>query len=126
MGSSLKWVGIILATIAGVMIGFALTTVAYRYRILRIPGGHGFVDRLDHELKLNPDQRHQIQDLVRDTRIKMEQLHQDCRLRHDQLILQTHGHIRDLLTPDQQQRFDREFTPPIGRDRDRDHHGPDD
>ena len=107
-----------MATVAGVMIGFALTTVAYRHRLLRIPAGHGFVDRLDHELKLNPDQRHQIQDLVRETRMKMIQLHQECRRQHEHLILQTHDHIRSLLTPDQQERFDREFSPPVGRNRD--------
>ena len=126
MGNSLKWVGIILAAIAGVMIGFALSTFAYRHRILRIPGGRGLVERLDQELKLTPDQRHQIQDLVRDTRVKMDQLHEDFHRHHQQLIFQTHDQIRALLTPEQQQKFDREFSPPVGRDRDHEHHDRDD
>jgi hypothetical protein len=128
LGNSLKWTGITLAVIAGVLIGFALTTVAYRHRILRVPGPHGFIERLDHELKLTPDQRHQIDTLVRDTHVKMDKLHEDFRREHQQLIFQTHDQIRALLTPDQQQIFDREFSHPGGRDHDpdREHHDHDD
>jgi len=121
LGNSLKWSGITLAVIAGVLIGFALTTFAYRHRLMGVPGPHSFIERLDHELHLNPDQLHQIETLVRDTRVKMDQLHEDFRRRHQQLIFQTHDQIRALLTPEQQQKFDREFTPPVGRDRDQEH-----
>jgi ElaB/YqjD/DUF883 family membrane-anchored ribosome-binding protein len=124
LGNSLKWSGIALAVVAGLLIGFALSTVAYRDRLLGVPGPHGFIERLDHELKLSPDQLHQIETLLRDTRVKMDQLHTDFRRQHQQIIFQTHDQIRALLTPDQQQKFDREFTPPIGRDHE--HHGHDD
>ena len=123
MGNSLKWTGIALALAAGVLIGFALTTSAYRFRLLRVPGPHGFIERLDHDLKLTPDQLHQIETLVRDTHVKMDQLHEDFRRQHQQLIFQTHDQIRALLTPEQQEKFDREFShPPGGRDRDHEHH----
>jgi len=121
LGNSLKWSGITLAVIAGVLIGFALTTFAYRHRLMGVPGPHNFIERLDHELHLSPDQLHQIETLVRDTRVKMDQLHEDFHRRHQQLIFQTHDQIRALLTPEQQQKFDREFTPPVGRDRDQEH-----
>ena len=116
MGNSLKWTGITLSVIAGVLIGFALSTYAYRHGFLGLPGPHSFVERLDRELNLSPDQMHQVQKLVGDTRAKMHQLHEDFDHQHDQLILQTHDQIRGLLTPEQQQKFDREFTPPIGHD----------
>jgi len=127
LGNSLKWTGIALSVAAGVLLGFALTTAAYRHRLLRVPAPHGFIERLDHELKLTPDQLHQIETLMRDKHGKMVQLHQDFSRQHDQLILQTHDQIRALLTPEQQQKFDREFAhPPVGRDRDRGHHDHDD
>jgi len=128
LGNSLKWTGIALALAAGVLIGFALTTAAYRHHLLRVPGPHGFIERLDHDLKLTPDQLHQIETLVRDTRVKMDQLHQDFERQHQQLIFQTHDQIRALLTPEQQEKFDRDFSRPGGRDRDRghEHHGHDD
>jgi Spy/CpxP family protein refolding chaperone len=126
LGNSLKWSAIALAAVAGVLLGFALTTFAYRHRILRFPGSHSFVDRLDHDLNLTPDQRHQIQDLVRDTHVKMEHLHEDFLHQHEQLIFQTHDHIRSLLNPEQQQKFDREFVPPTGGGPEHEHHDHDD
>jgi hypothetical protein len=56
LGNSLKWGGITLAVIAGLLLGFAITTTAYRYHLLRVPGRHGFVDRLNQDLQLTPDQ----------------------------------------------------------------------
>ena len=126
MGNSLKWTGIVLAVAAGVLIGFALTTVAYRHRLLRVPGPHHFIERLDQDLKLTPDQMHKIETLIRDTHIKMDQLHEDFRRQHQQLIFQTHDQIRALLTPEQQGKFDRDFGRPGGRDRGREHYGRDD
>jgi hypothetical protein len=126
LGNSLKWGTISIAVIAGLLIGFAITTGAYRYHLLRVPGRHDFVARLDHELKLSPDQLHQIETLMRDSHSKMEQLHDDFDRQHDQIIYQTHDQIRALLTPEQQQIFDKEFShPPVAHDREHDHHGPD-
>ena len=122
MGNSLKWTGIILSVVAGALIGFAVSTFSYRHGYLGLPGPHAFIERLDRELKLNPDQLHQIQSLLRETRQKMHQLHEDFDHQHDQLILQTHDQIRALLTPEQQEKFDREFTPPVGHDHP--HHPP--
>jgi Spy/CpxP family protein refolding chaperone len=123
LGNSLKWTGIALAVAAGVLVGFALSTFAYRHRLIRVPGPHGFVERLDYDLQLTPDQLHQVQTLMRDTHAKMDQLHEDFERQHQQLIFQTHDKIRELLTPEQQQKFDREFShPPGDRDRDHEHH----
>ncbi len=121
MGNSLKWSGITLAVLAGVLLGFALSTFAYRHGLLGVPGPHAFIERLDHELKLSPDQLHQIDTVLRDTRVKMQQLHEDFRKQHQQLIFQTHDQIRALLTPEQQEKFDREFTPPSAHDHDHHH-----
>jgi hypothetical protein len=117
LSNSLKWGTISIAAIAGLLIGFAITTSAYRYHLLRVPGRRDFVARLDRELKLTPDQLHQIETLMRDSRAKMQQLHADFNRQHDQIIYQTHDQIRALLTAEQQQLFDKEFShPPVGRE----------
>jgi len=126
LGNSLKWTAITIAVIAGVLIGFALTTFAYRHQILHVPGHRGFVERLNRDLNLSPQQLHQVEDLVRDTRNKMLALHQDFHSKHQALIMSTHDQIRALLTPEQQQKFDRDFTPPPEREPEQyehEHHG---
>lgn len=103
------------AVVAGLLIGFAASTMAYRYRILRVPGGN-FVERLNRELNLTAEQREKIHDIMRDKRARMEELHREFRQRRRELFLQAHDQIRGVLTPEQQQKFDREFVPPgIGR-----------
>jgi ElaB/YqjD/DUF883 family membrane-anchored ribosome-binding protein len=110
VGNNLKWTSIATAAIAGLLIGFAVTTFAYRHRMLRVPGGHTFVDRLDRELKLSPDQHHQIEELLQGTRSKMSQLHEEYHQRRHQLIAQTHEQIRAVLNPEQQKIFDSDFS----------------
>lgn len=115
MGSSLKWTGVALAVLAGVLLGFAFSTFAYRHRILRVPGRHAFVARLAEDLHLTPNQLHQVEGLMRDTHAKLEQQREDSRRQRMQIIMQTHDQIRALLTPEQQEKFDRDFAhPPTG------------
>jgi hypothetical protein len=112
LANSLKWTAITIAVIAGLLIGFALTNFAYRHQILHVPFHRAFVDRLDRDLSLTPDQLRQVKDLVSDTHDKMMQLHQDFRTKHQALITGTHDKIRALLTAEQQQKFDADFPIP--------------
>jgi Spy/CpxP family protein refolding chaperone len=111
----LKWTGLAIALVAGLLAGFAASTLAYRYRILRVPGGN-VIARMDRELKLTPAQRHQIKDIMQDTRFKVQQLHQDFRHQRHQLFLQAFQQVRGILTPEQQEKFDRDFAPPAMRE----------
>ena len=99
-----------MVAIAGLLIGFALTTFAYRHRILRVPGGRNFVERLNHELKLSPDQQRQVEELIQASREKMSQLHEQYHQQRHQLIADTHAKIRAILTPEQQKIFDTDFS----------------
>jgi Spy/CpxP family protein refolding chaperone len=117
LANSLKWGSITLAAIAGLLLGFALTTAAYRFRLIQVPGHHHFIEHLDREVKLTPEQLHQIETMMRDSRAKMDQLHTDFHRQRLQIIYQTHDQIRALLTPEQQQRFDRAFAHPGERER---------
>lgn len=102
------------AVLAGLLIGFAASTLAYRYRVLRVPGGN-FVERMNRALNLSADQREKIHEIMRDKRARMQDLHREFRQRRRELFLQAHDQIRGVLTPEQQQKFDREFVPPGAR-----------
>lgn len=81
---------------AGLLIGFAASTLAYRYRILRVPFRSPF-ERMSRELNLTPAQRQQISDVMSDTRKKVIQLRLDSRRQRHQLrgFLQTNAQRAD-------------------------------
>lgn len=93
----------------GLLIGFAGSTLAYRYRLLRVPE-QGMMHRMDRELKLTPAQHEQIAQMMEDSRLKMAEMHRDFHRRRRQLLSQAREQIRAILTPEQQQEFDRSFA----------------
>jgi Spy/CpxP family protein refolding chaperone len=96
------------------LIGFALSTMAYRYHYLRVPGS-GLIERMNRELQLTPAQRDRIGDILRDTRFKVMQARQDFEHRRHELFWQGLGEVRGVLSPEQQKIFDRDFTQPWAR-----------
>jgi len=104
------WFGLLIG-VSCILIGFALSTLAYRYHYLRVPGG-GLIERMNRELNLTPAQSDRIADILRDTRFKVMQVRQDYVHRRHQLFWQGLSDVRGILTPDQQKIFDRDFTRP--------------
>lgn len=104
------WFGLLIG-VSCILIGFALSTTAYRYHYLHVPGG-GLIERMNHELNLTPAQSDRIADILRDTRFKVMQARQDYVHRRHQLFWQGMSDVRGILTPDQQKIFDRDFTQP--------------
>jgi hypothetical protein len=104
------WFGLLIG-VSCILIGFALSTLAYRYHYLRVPGG-GLIERMNRELNLTPAQSDRIADILRDTRFKVMQVRQDYVHRRHQLFWQGLSNVRGILTPDQQKIFDRDFTRP--------------
>jgi hypothetical protein len=104
------WFGLVIG-VSCILIGFALSTLAYRYHYLRAPGG-GLIERMNIELDLTPAQRDRIGDILRDTRFKVVQARQDFDHKRHEMFWQGLGQIRGVLTPDQQKIFDRDFTQP--------------
>ena len=98
---------------SSVLIGFALSTLAYRFRLLRVPGGN-FVERLDRHVHLTPAQREQIGEIMEDTRGKIERLRRDFQRERRDALWNSYDRVRAVLTPEQQKLFDREFVPPWG------------
>jgi len=52
--------------ISGLLIGFAVSTLAYRYRVLRVPG-QSIVERMSRDLQLTPAQRDRVGDILRES-----------------------------------------------------------
>ena len=96
--------------------------MAYRYRYLRVPGG-GLIERLNRDLHLTPAQSDRVADVLRDTRFKVTQAHQEYTHQRHQLFWQGMSEIRGTLTPEQQKIFDDEFSRPWEHHEHGDHGG---
>lgn len=96
------------------------------------------LDRLKESVMLTPEQEQQVRKILEGQRQKLDSLRDEARPRFDAIRDETHDLIRVVLTPDQQQRFDRwheevkKFAPPFpppGENgpgpKGRDHGGPD-
>ena len=99
------------ALAAGLAIGFAGSTLAYRYKLLRVPGGN-LVERMNRALNLSPSQREQIGEVMEDTRSQVMQLRRNFQHQRRRLMIGAYLKIRAILSPDQQKKFDNEFVPP--------------
>jgi Spy/CpxP family protein refolding chaperone len=97
--------------LAGILIGFTASSIAFRYQWIRVPG-EGIVRRMDRILKLTPAQHEQVEDTLFETRDKVEQLRSDFRRQRRQLLRRAREQIRASLTPEQQVAFDRNFGTP--------------
>ena len=102
---------IAVALLAGLAIGFAGSTLAYRYGWLHVHGRY-LLQRMDRELGLTPAQHEQIEDVIEGTHQKMRELRLNLRDQRRRLMINTYLKIRSLLTPDQQKTFDSRFVPP--------------
>ena len=100
----------VFAVAAALLVGFAASTLAYRYRILRLPW-EPVVARMDRELHLTPAQRAQIRDIMKDARLRIMEYEQDFRRQRRETFLRAMHQIRATLTPEQQEKFDRDFLP---------------
>ena len=98
------------SVVAALLIGFVASTLAYRYRILHLPG-EPVVARMNRELHLTPAQLSQIRDIMQDTRLRIMQYQRDFRRERREAFLEGLHQIRGTLTPEQQEIFDREFLP---------------
>ena len=72
---------------------------------------------MQRELHLTPAQRHQVEDILQDTRFKVQTAHRDFEHQRQQLFWQAFDQIRSILTPEQQQKFDADFAPPAAKHR---------
>lgn len=100
-----------LVGVSCLLIGFAATNLAYRHHYLHPPGG-SIIERMDRDLNLTPAQRARIGDIMRDARFKVVQARRDYQHQRHQFFWQALTAVRGVLTPEQQQKFDHEFSRP--------------
>ncbi len=103
-----------LAVLAGLLIGFAASSLAYRYRWMRVPS-RGLIQRMDQVLKLTPEQHDQIAQVLDETRSKMEDLRRESERQRRAVLSETSDKIHALLSADQQKDLDRYFLPGMNR-----------
>jgi Spy/CpxP family protein refolding chaperone len=104
------WLGFLVG-VSGLLIGFAVSTLAYRYRVLRVPG-QSIVERMSRDLQLTPAQRDRVGDILRESRFKVREQQLDYQKHRHQIFWQALSQVREMLTPEQQKIFDREFSRP--------------
>jgi len=99
------------ALVAGLAIGFAASTLAYRYKLLHVPG-ETLVERMNRSLSLSPSQREQIAEVMEDSRAQVMDMRRNILRQRRRLTIAAYLKVRALLNPDQQKKFDDEFVPP--------------
>jgi Spy/CpxP family protein refolding chaperone len=109
-----RGIGYVAIAVVGLAIGFAASSLAYRVGWLRVPH-QPFIERIQRELNLTPAQREQVLQIVQDTRLKVENLRHDFQRQRRDVLAQARERVRALLTPEQQEKFDRDFKPPHER-----------
>lgn len=113
------WLLVAVAAVS-VAIGFAASSLAYRHGWLGV-GRRPFIERMQRKLDLTPSQREQIIQIINETRAEMMTLREQFEQQRHETMHQARARVRALLTPEQQEKFDREFKPPYRRDQE---HGP--
>lgn len=105
---------ITVVAVVSLAIGFAVSSLAYRYRWLRVPY-EPIIVRMQRELNLTPAQREQILEIIEDTRSKIMGLREGFQSQRREQLRQAFTQVRALLTPAQQTKFDRRFKLPPER-----------
>ncbi len=107
----LAWKQIVIAFVLGGCVGFAAAQVCPfgRFHHHRWGGGRfeqQLLDRFSSKLNLTSEQRGQVATILEAKRQKMDALRAEIKPRFEEIRTSTSAEIRQLLTADQQRRFD--------------------
>lgn len=100
------------AVAAGLLVGFAASTIAYRLQLLRVPA-NGIVQRMDRNLHLTPAQKTRISEVLDTTRSHIGELRDQFESQRQQALNNAFNEIRASLTTAQQRDFDRLYNPRV-------------
>jgi Spy/CpxP family protein refolding chaperone len=97
--------------VVGVGVGVLGTHLFYAKELHRHGGGggvgaHRFITHLERELDLTEDQRRRIDEIVEQSRIEGDALHEEMLPRVREHMRQTRERVREVLTSEQQLKFD--------------------
>src|SRR5688572_7143683 len=104
-----NWKIIVLSLLIGGFVGAAISLTALRY--CRPDWGSGrprgeMRKKLYRELKLTPEQKAQVDVILKEKREKVGRLFTEGRPKMEAIRIETKAQIRALLTPEQQANFD--------------------
>jgi len=106
-------VWLVVVFVLGVALGVLGTYVVSTRVFAQRPDDHNpvaqrahYIDRLDHELSLTDDQQKQIDEILTSVQARYDSIHQSVEPQYDQARQDGRAQIRQLLTPDQQPKFD--------------------
>ena len=107
------WATLLLTLVLGMSLGVLLDRFVFneaRGDTQRSRGhrGHGgrFIDRLESELRLSPEQRENLEQILTVNREKADAFWEETRSSYSELRKEFRQVIRDSLAPEQQKRFD--------------------
>jgi hypothetical protein len=105
-----SWGLIAIALIAGASLGFAGSRIAYRFRLLHLPGQEPF-ERMSRELQLTQAQEAQTRQAMDQARDQIDQAQREFESKRRELLAEAYVKVRAALNPAQQQSLDRDFVP---------------
>ncbi|MDD4857877.1 MAG: hypothetical protein PHD74_07205 [Candidatus Krumholzibacteria bacterium] len=106
------WSGVVAVFIVGMIIGGLATTVLMRSHIGRImrsgpPRVHvSLANRLTEDLDLTKEQREQVERITQEFKPRFGEFEQRSRAEVREIATQMEARIREILTPEQQIKFD--------------------
>ncbi len=104
------WKQVLVSFVLGVMVGAAGVHWCAPHTFHRHWGGKEFQARMlrqfDSKLKLTPEQRSQVAEILDGKRQKIDVLRAEMRPKFEEIRTSTSAEIRSLLTPEQQKKFD--------------------
>jgi len=115
MKRSLALVYVFGVLLLGIVIGAMGMHLFYAQRFPGPPGRHGlgsgmhtpaFAERLERHLDLTPEQLTRIEEIVRESHAEGRSLHEELLPRVRSQMDETRRRIREVLTPEQQEKFD--------------------
>ena len=111
MNRTVALIAVFALFIIGVGVGMLATHIFYSKELDRHGGGpgvgaHRFITRLERDLDLTDEQKRIIEGIREQSRIETDALRQEMLPRVREHMRQTQERIREVLTPEQQTKFD--------------------
>lgn len=107
------WSGVVAVFIVGAIVGGLSATALIRGHYLQVmrsgpPRGvhKPIAERLTADLSLTPDQRAAVEGIVRDFEPRFREFEQQARTGIRAVMTEMEGKIREILTPEQQAKYD--------------------
>ncbi len=108
--NKLAWNQIVIALVLGAGVGFVAARYCapglFQYHWSRGKFQQRLLDRFSSKLQLSPEQHTQVGAILEAKRQKIDALRAEIRPRFEDIRTTTSAEIRQLLTPEQQQKFD--------------------